>query len=79
MCTIMQIQTGQKVSIGRAVRVRRRALNLRQSDLADLAGCSTRFIHALEHDKPSLLLDKVSDVLAVLGLELDVVVRSPGS
>ena len=57
-------------SIGSTVRSRRKSLGLRQSDLSSLAGCSTRFVHALEHDKPSLHLDKVQDVLAVLGLAL---------
>jgi y4mF family transcriptional regulator len=79
ICTFMQIIQEPGISIGRVVRTRRRELNLRQADLAELAGCSTRFIHALEHDKPSLLLDKVADVLAVLGLRFDVVARSPGS
>ena len=53
-----------------AVQRRRRALGLRQVDVADLAGCSARFVHTLEHGKASLRLDKVLDVLEVLGLAL---------
>jgi HTH-type transcriptional regulator / antitoxin HipB len=64
------------MSIGDAVRARRRDLGLRQADLADLAGCSTRFVHALEHDKPALQLDKAKAVLEVLGLQLVVVPRA---
>jgi HTH-type transcriptional regulator / antitoxin HipB len=64
-------------SIGVAVRTRRRELKLRQVDLADLAGVSTRFVHALEHDKPALMLDKVMAVLEVLGLALVVARRTP--
>jgi len=56
--------------LGRGVRNRREALGLRQAELADLAGCSPRFLHALEHGKPTLRLDKVLDVLGVLGLDL---------
>jgi y4mF family transcriptional regulator len=56
--------------LARAVRARREALGLRQSEVADLAGCSERFVHTLEHAKPSLRLDKVLDVLEVLGLDL---------
>lgn len=57
------------------VRTRRRSLRLSQQELADLAGCSTRFIHALEHGKRSIRMDKLLDVLEVLGLELTATVR----
>lgn len=60
---------------------RRRALQLRQADLADLAGVSERFVRELESGKPSLRLDLVERVLDVLGLKLLVQVRStePGA
>jgi y4mF family transcriptional regulator len=48
----------------------REELGLRQSELADLAGCPERFIHTVEHGKSSLRMDKVLDVLEVLGLDL---------
>ncbi|WP_166355739.1 helix-turn-helix transcriptional regulator [Phytoactinopolyspora limicola] len=54
------------------VRRRRKHLGLRQGELADLAGCSERFIHMLEAGKPTVRLDKVLDVLRVLGLHLEV-------
>ena len=57
------------------VRARRRALRLRQRDLADLAGTSERFIRELEHGKASVRLDKVTAVLDALGLELRAVGR----
>lgn len=57
-------------SLARIVRGRREELGLRQSELADLAGCSERFIHTIEHGKSSLRMDKVLDVLEVLGLDL---------
>lgn len=56
-------------------RERRRRLGLSQQDLADLAGVSARFVHTLEHGKPSVRLDKVLAVLEVLGLDLEVVAR----
>ena len=46
---------------------RRRALGLRQ---ADLAGVSERFVRELEGGKPSVRLDLLVRVLNVLGLEL---------
>jgi y4mF family transcriptional regulator len=60
-------------SLAHAVARRRKELGLRQRELADLAGCSERFIHTLEHGKTSVRLDKVLDVLEVLGLGLAVV------
>lgn len=69
-------QTVQPTStLGLSVRSRRRELGLRQDELADLAGVSTRFLHSLEHDKASVRLDKVLDVLDVLGLHLDIRVK----
>lgn len=50
---------------------RRRELGLRQDELADLAECSTRFVHALEAGKQTVQLDKLVDVLQVLGLHLE--------
>lgn len=52
------------------VRRRRKQLGLSQEELADLAGCSERFVHTLEAGKPTVRLDKVLDVLRVLGMHL---------
>jgi HTH-type transcriptional regulator / antitoxin HipB len=54
------------------VRARRRTLGLRQQEVADLAGCSERFVLSLERGKTSVQLAKVLDVLRVLGLGLEV-------
>ncbi len=54
------------------VRARREGLGLTQAELAELAGCSTRFVHTVEAAKPSVRFDKLLDVLDVLGLHLDV-------
>lgn len=54
------------------VRQRREKLGLRQVELAELANCSTRFVHTLEVGKPTLRLDKVLAVLGVLGLRLEI-------
>lgn len=63
--------------LGEAVRSRRKALRLTQEDLADLAGCSPRFVRALEAGKASVRLDKLAAVLAALGLELTATRRTP--
>lgn len=57
-------------AIGSVAAARRRALGIRQEELADLAGVSTRFVHSFENDKPTVRLDKVVAVLDVLGLEI---------
>lgn len=64
------------IELGIATRDRRRALGLRQEELADLAGVSIRFIHSLEHGKSTMRLDKVLAVFGVLGLDLTVSIRT---
>jgi len=68
---------GFSMALGAKVEERRRVLQLRQEELAELADVSVRFVRSLEHGKSSVRLDKVLDVLDVLGLDLDVRVRSP--
>lgn len=58
------------------VRARRKALGLTQTELADLAGTSARFVHTLENAKGTVRLDKVLDVLSVIGLDLAVALNS---
>lgn len=53
-----------------AVRARRKALGVTQIELARLAGCGPVFVYALESGKKTLRLDKLIDVLEVLGLEI---------
>lgn len=65
--------SGRVAGLAESVRQRRVALGLRQTDLADLAGCSTRFVHTVEQGKETVRLDKLLDVLEVLGLGLTVV------
>ncbi len=59
-------------ALAAALRARRAELGLNQVDVADLAGCSTRFVHAAEAGKETLRLDKLLTVLGVLGLRLSV-------
>lgn len=59
-------------ALASTIRSRRRELRLDQGDLADLAGVSERFVHALENGKRSVQLDKLVAVLTALGLHLEV-------
>lgn len=56
--------------LGELVRRRRVALRLRQEELAELAGVSTRTVHAIENGKPTIRLDVLLAVLEVLGVSL---------
>lgn len=58
------------------VRAERKLLGVTQQQLADLAGVSVGFVHALESGKRSRNLAKVAAVLDVVGLELTIVPKS---
>ena len=55
---------------------KRKSLNLTQEDLAAKAGVGLRVVREMEQGKPILRMDKVSQVLMLLGAELGVVPKS---
>lgn len=57
-------------AIAHAVREARLRHGLTQTQLAGLSGTGLRFISELERSKPSVAMNKVVAVLAVLGLRL---------
>lgn len=64
--------------LGEAVRLRRKALGLTQKDLAEFAGCGVVYLYMLESGKATIRMDKLMDVLAVLGLGLKLVEGKEG-
>jgi HTH-type transcriptional regulator/antitoxin HipB len=58
------------------VRARRKALQLNQRDLADIAGVSERFVRFVEQGKPSVQVDSLLALLEALGLDLQVAPRT---
>lgn len=56
--------------IGVAIERRRGALGLTQIQVCNLAGVGHSFLHQLEHGKPTVRLNKLLEVLEVLGLGL---------
>lgn len=60
------------VDIGQAVRRSRKALGLRQDELAAAAGVGVRFVVELERGKPTVQLGRTLAVLGALGLDLQV-------
>ena len=65
------------VELGAVIREQRKRLALKQLDLAGLGNTGNRFIVDLENGKPTVQLQKVLDVMDLLGLE--VVVRTKAS
>lgn len=59
--------------LGLIVRRERKALKLRQAELAAASGVGVRFIIDLEAGKPTLQLEKVLQVIRTLGCTVDIV------
>ena len=55
------------------IKEKRKSLGLTQTDLAEKAGVSLRFVRDMEQGKPTLRLDKVNQVLDLFGSEMGVV------
>jgi HTH-type transcriptional regulator/antitoxin HipB len=62
--------------IGAAVRSKRKDDGLTLIDAAGLCNVNYRFLSDLENGKPTVRMDKVLQVLAALGLELEITERS---
>lgn len=65
--------------LGSLMRTRRKKLDLKQTDLAGIANTGNRFIVDVENGKPTVQLQKVMDLLDLLGLELMVRPKTGGS
>jgi y4mF family transcriptional regulator len=65
------------LELGAVIRDQRKRLALKQLDLAGLGNTGNRFIVDLENGKPTVQLQKVLDLMDLLGLE--VVVRTKAS
>jgi HTH-type transcriptional regulator / antitoxin HipB len=73
----METPIRSSVDLGAVIREQRKRLALKQLDLAGLGNTGNRFIIDLENGKPTVQLQKVLDLMDLLGLE--VVVRSKAS
>lgn len=56
--------------LGHIVRLQRQDMKLRQLDVAGLANTGNRLIVDIENGKPTVQLQKVLDLLDILGLEV---------
>lgn len=66
------------LELSRAIEARRKALNLSQVELANLAEVSPRFMYDLEKGKKTMSLDKFLAVAKVLGFEIELRVKQNG-
>ncbi len=71
----VHIHTSQE--LGEFIKQYRTSQNMLQADIVGLANTGNRFIVDLEKGKPTLQLQKVLDVLDLIGLE--VIVRRKGT
>lgn len=60
------------VAVGAIVRSTRKALRMRQDELAGAAGVGVRFIVELEAGKPAAHLGKTLQVLSALGCSIEI-------
>jgi y4mF family transcriptional regulator len=58
------------LDVGQMVKRQRNGMNLRQLDVAGLANTGNRLIVDVENGKPTVQLQKVLDLLDILGLEV---------
>jgi HTH-type transcriptional regulator/antitoxin HipB len=58
------------LDVGQLVKRQRNDMNLRQLDVAGLANTGNRLIVDVENGKPTVQLQKVLDLLDILGLEV---------
>ncbi|QOD62739.1 helix-turn-helix transcriptional regulator [Ochrobactrum sp. MT180101] len=72
----MPQQVRSPAEIGALVRNARKEQNLRQDELAGVAGVGLRFIVDLEAGKPTAQIGKVLQVLQTLGCSVDIL--APG-
>jgi len=60
------------MDLAKEIMAMRKAAGLTQAQLAQRAGVGLRFVRELEQGKPTVRLDKVSQVLSLFGCELGV-------
>jgi y4mF family transcriptional regulator len=58
------------MELAKEIKEMRKAAGLTQNDVSKRAGVGVRFVRELEQGKPTVRLDKVNQVLELLGYEL---------
>ncbi len=63
------------MNFGSIIEERRKYLQIRQEDLAELCGVSTKSIQKIENNKANPTLQTLQKILGVLGMEINVVIK----
>jgi len=61
--------------MGKSIKFRRESLNLRQEDLAEMSGITTKTIHLIETGTGNPSIETLEKLVNVLGMELLVQVK----
>lgn len=61
--------------IGNIIQKRRQALSLKQEDLSEMSGITTKTIYSVENGKGNPSIDTIQKLLEILGLEISVEVK----
>jgi transcriptional regulator with XRE-family HTH domain len=61
--------------IGKSVKFRREFLNLRQEDLAEMSGITSKTIHLIETGTGNPSIETLEKLIEVLGMELSLQVK----
>lgn len=72
-------QVRSAADVGTIVRAQRHEMGLRQLDVAGLGNTGNRLIVDIEKGKPTVQLQKVLDLLDLLGLELTITQKTSRS
>ncbi|MCX6207825.1 MAG: helix-turn-helix domain-containing protein [Bacteroidetes bacterium] len=67
-----------QVEIGQLIQQRRIGLSLKQEDLAEMTGITTKTIYSIENGKGNPSISSFSKLFEVLGLEMMVQVKIVG-
>lgn len=73
------ISIRSSAELGAVIREQRKRLALKQLDLAGLGNTGNRFVVDVENGKPTVQLQKVLDLMDLLGLEVVVRARAARS
>ncbi len=63
------------IEIGKSIKFRRDFLNLRQEDLAEMSGITTKTIHLIETGTGNPSIETLEKLMDVLGMELSLQVK----
>ena len=62
--------------LGESIKIRRKALRVKQGELADLAGISVNTLYKIEREQANPRLDTLTKIADILGMEVCLRIRS---